>query len=238
MGVFIKALHKQICELHTNMRETGPSKFYREMIVPTAVFEEIQRKPGGLLSINAFLSTSREKDVAIFVLLGYPLDKTAILFEIVIDRSVPTNVFYVSVQSVTQFRDEYLFNMGSVFHILSIGEPDENGIRCIHLALMTDHDSELALFICHIQSELPKPSLISLCSVLLYMCNFEKIVEIDEIGVKTSNESLDLCTLHALVGFAYLSMGYYQKAITKFESSKTGTQYGSCMSTIGSSSNC
>ena len=127
VGVFIKALHKQICELHTNMRETGPSKFYREMIVPTAVFEEIQRKQGGLLSINAFLSTSREKDVASFVLLGYPLDKTAILFEIVIDRSVPTNVFYVSVQSVTQFRDEYLFNMGSVFRILSIDEPDENG---------------------------------------------------------------------------------------------------------------
>jgi lipopolysaccharide biosynthesis regulator YciM len=219
MGIFIKDLHRQIVQLHKSNKVSKILMLYRGVVMPTSDFEEIKKKEGGLLSINSFLSTSSVKDVAGIFGSGASHDSTSVLLEITIDQFKSTNVSYASIKGLSQYTDEeeYLFTMGSVFRIESVEQLDGNAKWCVHLILTTDHDPELSLLTDYIQSQMQQPDLSTLCSLMLYMGEFEKIVEISEAVIKNPNRTSDLGQFYHVLGSAYSAMGLYQQALDKFE---------------------
>jgi tetratricopeptide (TPR) repeat protein len=219
MGGFIKDLHQQIVELHKSTEDPKILMLYRGIVMPISEFEEIKMKEGGLLSISSFLSTSSDEHVANIFANGASNNSASVLLQITIDQSIPANVSYASIQELSHYKDEreYLFTMGSVFRIESIKQIDGNANWCINLTLTADHDPELFLLTNHIQSNFQNPDLGSLCSLMLYMGEFEKAAEISETGIKNPSKTSSLGTLYLVSGIAYSSMGDYQRALDKLE---------------------
>ena len=94
MKFFIQDLHEQIKQRHSQLvRAKEPFVVYRGQGMFNAEFENLRKKPPrSLLSFNAFLSTSRDKDISKdFARQNLRCeDKQAVMFEIKIDPASST----------------------------------------------------------------------------------------------------------------------------------------------------
>ncbi|CAF1328767.1 unnamed protein product [Didymodactylos carnosus] len=114
-----------------------PLIFYRgESHLPSQEFQYMQNNVGGLVSTNAFCSTSKSKDVAmIYAGGGEGKDSEefkVVLFEITVHKTQYKSVTFVDIeqcvisnQSVCGSEQEILFTIGSVFRIDGV-ERDED----------------------------------------------------------------------------------------------------------------
>jgi hypothetical protein len=59
MGFFVQDLHQHIVALHSD-----PFKVYRSQSLSQTDFDQLVKTKGGLLSINNFLSTSKNQKVS------------------------------------------------------------------------------------------------------------------------------------------------------------------------------
>ncbi|CAF1527865.1 unnamed protein product [Adineta ricciae] len=85
-GVFIRDLHRQIEQLHSdqaNNKQMQSFIAYRGQGLSKVDFDKIMKNKGGLISFNSFLSTSKDRDVALLIVdaNGNNEDTIGILFE-------------------------------------------------------------------------------------------------------------------------------------------------------------
>lgn len=151
MGYFLRALHKNIEQLHLeqmNDHQMKPFTVYRGQGFMKEDFEKMIRTKGGLMSFNNFLSTSTDPDVARFfadTTSSVP-DLIQIIFEMTIDTSV-SSVPFANLENIGQFNEtekEILFSMHTVFRIGDI-ESISDDSRCwrVKLTLASNTDKEL-----------------------------------------------------------------------------------------------
>lgn len=121
MGFFIRDLHRQIEQLHSNARQTTKMIIYRGQGVSKDDFEKIRKSEGDLLSFNNFLSTSLDKDVSYSFAesAGDNPQLIGILFEIEIDPLISTVSFALlnNISHHSETEEEILFSMHTVFRI-------------------------------------------------------------------------------------------------------------------------
>ncbi|CAF2951036.1 unnamed protein product [Rotaria sp. Silwood2] len=103
-------------------------KLFRGQSIAISEVEKLQRNVNGLISFNSFLSTSRDKDVALaFICAGsseeYGNGITRLLFEMTITKNF---VFDIASRSQYQGEEECLFMIGSIFQIASVQKSEEN----------------------------------------------------------------------------------------------------------------
>ncbi|CAF4999422.1 unnamed protein product, partial [Rotaria sp. Silwood1] len=96
MGFFIRALHKDIENLHlqqqsTNTAATAIFQVFRGQGLSVEDFEKLKKTKGRLMSFNNFLSTSRNRDISLWF-AQQAVDKNSgligILFVMTIDPTV------------------------------------------------------------------------------------------------------------------------------------------------------
>ena len=108
-------------------------------------FERLKNSIGSLISVNSFLSTSRDINVArIFAGVGVIEDRLVrVLLEIQANPASLQSVFFADISHISQFRDEeeVLFSLGSTFRIFSI-DFDENSQHWIVQLNATDDGSD------------------------------------------------------------------------------------------------
>jgi hypothetical protein len=121
MGFFVRDLHRQIQELHTQWNYLQPFIVYRGQGILNHEFEKMKQSKGCLLSFNTFLSTSMEKIVSMkfaYCARKNP-DLTAILFRMEIDPRISSTPF-ARLDKISYYSDkekEILFSMHTVFRI-------------------------------------------------------------------------------------------------------------------------
>ncbi|CAF1324402.1 unnamed protein product [Rotaria sordida] len=136
---FIKHLHEQLMELHSlsktdtkNATTSNIETVYRGQLMNSNEFDrKIHYNINGFLSVNTFLSTTANKELAAFFvsdnitsssIIDEKDETKRILFQIDIDQTV--NKFpYANISTKSAFGDdegEMLFTMGAVFRITSI----------------------------------------------------------------------------------------------------------------------
>lgn len=215
MGIFIKDLHKSLVELHKPLNENEILHLYRGQIVPTKDFERIQKNVGGLLSINQFLSTSTEPDVAKIYTVGAGDHKTGVLFHITIDQQTSRTIYYANIKDYSKFKDEdeYLFTMGSVFRIDSIKQCNVDNIWRVSLSLTDSHDVQLTSLTNYYLKILKSPDLSSLSTVMFLMGEYEKVVQICKTAVKTTKNIFDLYLFYSFWGMTCFYMGQKRQAL-------------------------
>ncbi|CAF3996541.1 unnamed protein product [Rotaria sp. Silwood2] len=95
MGFFLRDLHRQIEQLHSNSKNRSLLTVYRGQGMFRAEFEQMRKSKGGLLSFNNFLSTSTDRQLSFMYADSTRENEELIgvLFQMEIDPSISTTPF-------------------------------------------------------------------------------------------------------------------------------------------------
>lgn len=138
---FIKLLCKQLKDLHKNSKEI-PRHLYRGQLLKLSEILLISKHINDLISLNGFISTSLEEDIAKrFCFNDQIEDYEPVLFQINIDTSCKHSTAFADISRLSQFpeEEEILLSIGSVFRIQSVNFDEKNQLYRIHL-LLTQHE--------------------------------------------------------------------------------------------------
>ncbi|CAF4193395.1 unnamed protein product [Didymodactylos carnosus] len=226
LGFFIKDLHEELHNLQTT--STTPLgrtiTVYRGLGIPNKEFESLQKKVGGLLSMNSFLSTSTQEAVAMRYARS-SLDRsdiTSVLFEMMVDTDKCRQPF-ANIKTVSTFdtENEILFSVGTVFRIISIKKLRKEDVWNIHLELTGDEDIEKSILKNHIKRELGESNNLNTWGMLLIRMGENKRAEqyfhmsLDDTSLDQSAQALANNNL----GTVYGNQGDYEKALKYYEKS-------------------
>src|SRR5262249_10230271 len=136
LSFFIADLYNQLSTLHSKqlpqLNSQTSFKVYRGTGLTQKDFDKIKLNVGSLISMNSFLSTSRDITVAVFYINhGVSRILKPTLFEITIE---PSSVFvpFAEIKFLSTIKDEeeVLFSLNAIFKIQSISQ-DVDGIWII-----------------------------------------------------------------------------------------------------------
>jgi tetratricopeptide (TPR) repeat protein len=145
---YITDLCTQLESVHKEQNIRSYFTLYRgQSHLPTNELDHLKSNIGGLVSTNGFLSASKEINTA----KEFILDATdseeykVVIFEIFLDAENLKNTVFVDVDQYSGIpngrgESEILFNIGSVFQILSVDEGDDFEVRKIRMKA-TDADT-------------------------------------------------------------------------------------------------
>ncbi|CAF1504161.1 unnamed protein product [Rotaria magnacalcarata] len=133
--IFIRSLHLQLEQLHQEQSANFQQAFtvYRGQGLSQQDFQNLCDSKDGLLSFNNFLSTSKEKEVAMNFVQDSPHESTgnvSVIFIMTIDQSKlstsNTPFAMIDEHSAIPSEQEILFTMHSVFHVVEMKQTAKN----------------------------------------------------------------------------------------------------------------
>jgi tetratricopeptide (TPR) repeat protein len=147
---FITDIAKQLNDEHEKFIRTSKTRetirVYRGQAIGSDELELMKNSVGEYLSMNSFLSTSRNRSTAIdfACLVSADGDCQPILFEIEIDPEMKTKAFAdVSQMSYYKNEDEVLIMLGALFRIEKIVEDKKNQMWIARVSLASEDDYHL-----------------------------------------------------------------------------------------------
>ncbi|CAF3971787.1 unnamed protein product, partial [Adineta steineri] len=214
---FIVDVQKQLQEHYNDeISKTHPTVYRCQLMSPLEL-RKLQNSINKCISINTYLSTSTDKEVALMFGLGV---KMGLLIEIDINTVENEYTRGVSIELLSYMRheSEVLFPIGSTFLVKSIEEKDNLWHLKLQLASLNDNDQ----LIDYIKINLNKvPSTMKFVTLLILMGEYEKAERyitmlIEELQSFSDNDET--------IGYAYDLMGQicqkrddYTNALTYFE---------------------
>ncbi|CAF0747207.1 unnamed protein product [Adineta steineri] len=135
------------------------TRVYRSQLISIDELNYLKNSVGQYVSVNSFLSTSIQKEVAIFYLGDTNhrwIDLEKVLFEIDADPTVVTTKPFADISQFSDFIDELevLFMLGSIFRLNSIIRDDENEIWIIQMCLCSDDEHNLKQILMDMKNEI------------------------------------------------------------------------------------
>ncbi|CAF3550270.1 unnamed protein product [Rotaria sp. Silwood1] len=126
---------------------------YRGQLMWSEEFNILKHSIGELISINSFLSTSLDRQLA-YSFLRESKDLERVLFEIEVDSQLPDIKPFAEISSLSFYpkEKEVLFMLGSIFRLVNMSH-DRNGVWTIKLTLFSDHDHHLKSTLNYMKSE-------------------------------------------------------------------------------------
>lgn len=145
----IRDLESQLIDNQCQSRIT----VYRGQLMWAKEFESLKRSSGELISINSYLSTSLNRDLA-YKFLRQPTDLERILFEIDADPRLHGIKPFANISQLSCYakEQEVLFMLGSMFKLGDITH-DRNSVWTVKLTLCGDRDLNLKELVEHMKSQ-------------------------------------------------------------------------------------
>ncbi|CAF0869659.1 unnamed protein product [Adineta ricciae] len=223
MGFFITDLHRHIEQLYKAQYANYlcEAKFivYRGQGLSEADFNELMKTKDGLLSFNSFLSTSKDRDVALAFAESNSIDHNMIgvLFVIEIDVTQATTPF-ACLRGISYFpdEDELLFSMHSVFQINDIQRLNKNErLYEVNLTLTGDDNAEFRTLTNSIRKESSPTSSgwhrLVFMLIALHQTDVAEAIN-KELLEEKPNESGHISIYHSMAIIKY-KQGEYQEAV-------------------------
>ncbi|CAF1225543.1 unnamed protein product, partial [Didymodactylos carnosus] len=142
---YITDLHRQLAQQPIPCQNTMP--FLRGKKLSITVLQQLNDNVGNLISMNGFLSTTRDLNVAkIFAGVDENLDGyESAVFEMYVDKVARIRRSYADIKDLSKFPEEHevLFSMGFVWQIQSMDKGDHS-FWTIVMHSCSDLDSEQA----------------------------------------------------------------------------------------------
>ncbi|CAF4499283.1 unnamed protein product, partial [Rotaria sp. Silwood2] len=157
---FVKDLDAQLKQLHCQQINDGtllPLTVYRGQTTwGRDDIEKICANVGHLISMNTFLSTSTNREVANMYVSGGDKN-TSVIFEITVN-DIKNNKYYPPFAHIRQFsqfegEDEVLFGMSSIFKVISVEDQIQHKIVKLELSSF-DEDKNVQKLMDEVQSYL------------------------------------------------------------------------------------
>ena len=129
---------------------------YRTQLMSCDELDALKRNIGQFISVNSFLSTSRQRETAIFFLgdTSQPIALERVLFEIAADPRVVIAKPFADISKHSEFdvEEEVLFMFGSIFRINNISS-GEDQIWTIQMSLCNDDEHEFQQVLTRMKSQ-------------------------------------------------------------------------------------
>ncbi|CAF0854652.1 unnamed protein product [Adineta steineri] len=227
---FITDIYSELKHLQENENNGSIIRVYRGQLMSAEELQRLKTSIGQYVSMNSFISTTLDRNVALFYIT--PLMASAanhfrpILLDIEIDKSLKNVKPYGNISSQSHFieENEILFMVGSIFKIQRVIEPELDGIWTIKSSLCSENDHELKELVSYVQKEMLKynSNLISLGNMLREICEYEKATKcfqrhLCQLDDENSSEAA-LCytglgDITRAIGDYDLSVTYHKKAL-------------------------
>ncbi|CAF2739873.1 unnamed protein product [Rotaria sp. Silwood2] len=222
---FITDIAKQLKHEYENFIRTNVNRsiirVYRGQLISIEELELMKNNIGEFLSMNSFLSTSRNRSTALeFTRISRRRDNMrAILFEIEIDPRLRTKAF-AAVDQISYFEqeNEILIMLGALFCIRKVIEDEQDNIWVVHVSLASEDDYHLKEIFSHMKGKIgDDTNLDSLGKLLLRMDENEQARKcyrrmLEETQLAVGDAQLGL-------GWASLRCKNYDESLEHFEES-------------------
>ena len=216
-----------------------PMRIYRSQLMAKEEIDSLKKNVGQFISVNSFLSTTVQRETALFFMgEGNPEDHLQrVLFEIDADPHVVSNKPFADITSQSDFpiETEVLFMMGSIFRLNKITLEDDQ-LWIIKMTLCSDDEHDLKQVLTHMkdQNGNGETDLCTLAKIVWKMGKFnlaEKyyhrlINEIPLDGLVLMKLYEDLSNITSHKGDYDASIQWYNKALDirqKYPSINAGT---------------
>ncbi len=158
---FITDIAKQLKGEHEKFIRTTDNRnvmrVYRGQAIGMDELELMRKNIGEFLSMNSFLSTSRNRSTAVEFarMVSISHDNLPILIEIEINPQLKTNPFAdITQMSYYQNEDEVLIMLGTLFCIQNVVEDKKNGMWIAHVSLASEDDYHLRETFAHMKEKI------------------------------------------------------------------------------------
>jgi tetratricopeptide (TPR) repeat protein len=150
-----------ICDIEQQLRQNQCSSavcLYRGQLIAKEELEILRQSKGELISMNSFLSTTLEREVALLFVPSPNENKDnklkSVLFEIDVDPRRKGIKPFADISSLSAFpvENEVLMMAGSVFRLDDI-HMDEDQRWIINMTLCSDHDHDLKSVVDHMKDQ-------------------------------------------------------------------------------------
>jgi len=119
----LKRLHKPFIDKYTNEKQKNLLRVYRGQYLKLEHIELLRKNIKNLISLNGFVSTSINRDIAIqFIRNRYEEGLEPVLFKIEIDMTSEHSVAFADISNFSKYpeEEEVLLSIGSVFQVKSV----------------------------------------------------------------------------------------------------------------------
>jgi tetratricopeptide (TPR) repeat protein len=179
---FITDIAKQIISEYEKFIRTSDTRniihVYRGQMIGRDELELMKNSIGEFLSMNSFLSTSRNRSIALhFARLAPVTDDTQrIIFKIEIDPRSQTKAFAdITQTSYFKNEDEVLIMLGALFRIEEVVENKKDGVWMAHVSLASEDDYRLKETFSYMKNTIgDNTDLDSLGKILIQMGQYEQ----------------------------------------------------------------
>ena len=226
MGFFIHDLHRQIEKLHREqLDQYGGEVFtvYRGQGLFDANFRKLESTQGGLLSFNSFVSTSKNRDLALLLAESSSLsnDKIGIVFVMTINPVLISTPF-ACIAELSDFGEteaEVLFSMHSVFRVDRVQGLDEEGrLFEVGLTLTADDDPQLRILKETIDKEVKGPtSWDSIGNLLIKVGDTKKAEQLYSMLLEQTSTDGARALYNHQMGYIRSDQGDYHGALAYYE---------------------
>ena len=176
-GSFIADLATQLRHEHENFLRRNssrtPFRVFRGQAIDNDELELMKSNVGKILSMNAFVSTSRHRSTALT--FAGTLEQR-VIFEIQIEPQPQTKAFGdIGQVSYAQDEGEVLIMMGALFRIGEVKKDENDGVWIVQLYLANEGDYELKEMFSHMKETIGEETdLDSLGKILFEMGDYEQ----------------------------------------------------------------
>ena len=218
--LFLMDLCLEIERESEKMKNHGQLILYRAQLMSNEEIEKFKNNLNGLISIDGFFSTSRDKNISLaFLQQHFPIYEP-VLFEIHVDLSLET-IHLADIPSTTSMscEKEVLFSMNSLFRIESIEYDSLNHFWTIQIFASNDRRKHIDEYLKWIQKEMNYPSSIVYFGHLLWkdLGQVRQAESYFRILLKSSpDDHEDLADIYDELGNIYDQIGEYNSALNDY----------------------
>ena len=171
---FIRDIERQL----DSNRCTSSIHIYRGQLMSKDEVDMLKNNVNEFISINSFLSTSLNRELALFFLADSNVsnDFERVFFEIDADPCLENIKPFSNITSHSYFasEEEVLFMIGSIFQLVHVCR-NQDGIWIVQMRLCTSNDHQLTSLVEHLRNEYKdeEKTLMSFGDILLKMDKFD-----------------------------------------------------------------
>lgn len=230
LSFFIRNLHFELKELYEKQLTNFQDQFivYRGQLINEEDLQHLIHIRGGLFSFNNFLSTSKEKEVAMNIVRNEMEQNKAaigIIFIMTIDPnkiSPPTTTSFALIDdySAVPSQQEILFTMHTIFRVIDIKQTNENSqLWEVELTISNDNDPELTSLMNCIKEDISETGWYGMAKLMLRMGQFNQAEELYNKLLKNATGDDDKAYIYQQLGKLKENLGEYQEAVQFYEKS-------------------
>ncbi|CAF0713579.1 unnamed protein product [Adineta steineri] len=223
---YIRHLHEQLVQLYSKSDSCSTTTLYRGQLMTNSDFEELKQNQGGLLFFSNFLSFSENLSVAKTFANNNSNDptKTGVIFALQANHSPTNNVAFANIHQYSCFEDEkeWLFSIGSIFHIGWRMKFNNDGIWYVKLNLTNERNLQSLGLARHISNFIKSQNLlIELGKLMWEMGEYEQTEKFYRKALETEDDWRCRSGILNRLGMIYWkkneieqALHFYQQALT------------------------